>query len=214
MRPVVVRRRAGAAWDLGSTQVRILYLYCHPLADSFHAAIRAGALGALKGGRHTVDLLDLYAESFQPALTAEERRYYFQSPRNQAGLEAYVERLKNAEALLIQYPAWFFGPPAMVKGFFDRLLIPGVAYDVSEPARTKPSLDNLRRIVGVVTYGQPWSAAFWMGDGPRKTVTRFLPWFTKGQARTAYYALYNVDHSTEQTRRAFLARVERGLRKL
>ena len=52
------------------------------------------------------------------------------------------------------------------------------------------------------------------GDAPRKTVTRFLPWFTKGKAKSEYYALYNVDHSTEQTRRAFIARIEQGLRRL
>ena len=66
--------------------MRILYLYCHPLADSFHAAIRSAALNALKGGRHKVDPLDLYAESFQPVVTPDERRHYFKSPRNQAGL--------------------------------------------------------------------------------------------------------------------------------
>lgn len=195
-------------------QVRILYLYCHPLADSFHAAIRAAALNALKGSRHNVDLLDLYAESFQPALTADERRHYFELPRNQAGLEAYVERIKGAETLLVQYPTWCFGPPAMLKGFFDRLLIPGVAYDMSDPPRAEPALGSLRKIVGVVTYGQPWSAAFWMGDMSRKTIVRFLPWFTNGKAKTEYHALYNVDQSTDGTRRAFIARVERAMRAL
>ncbi len=194
--------------------MRILYLYCHPLADSFHAAIRSCVLNALKGSRHTVDLLDLYAESFEPALTADERRHYFESPRNQVGLEAYVERLKGAEILLVQFPTWCFGTPAMLKGFFDRLLIPGVAFDMSGEAGSKPSLDNLRKIVGVVTYGQPWSAAFWMGDAPRKTVTRFLPWFTNGAARTEYYPFYNVDRSTDEKRRAFIARVEKAVRAL
>ena len=194
--------------------MRILYLYCHPLADSFHAAIRSAALNALKEGRHKVDLLDLYAELFQPAVTADERRHYFESPRNQAGLEAYVERLRGAEILLVQFPTWCFGAPAMLKGFFDRLLIPGVAFEAPGQAGSKPSLDNLRRIVGVVTYGQPWSAAFWMGDGPRKTVTRFLPWFTNGAARAQYYALYDVDRSTAARRRAFIARVERAVRAL
>lgn len=194
--------------------MRVLYLYCHPLPDSFHAAIRAKALSALKEGGHTVDLLDLYAESFQPVLTPDERRHYFESPRNQVGLEPYVRRIKEAETLLIQYPTWCFGAPAMLKGFFDRLLIPGVAIDMSDPARAKPSLNNLRRIVGVVTYGQPWSAAFWMGNGPRKVVTRFLPWFTNGNAKTEYHALYNVDRSTEKTRRAFIKRVDRAIRAL
>ena len=65
--------------------MRILYLYCHPLADSFHAAIRAAALNALKGSRHNVDLLDLYAELFQPALTADERRHYFEVASQSSG---------------------------------------------------------------------------------------------------------------------------------
>jgi NAD(P)H dehydrogenase (quinone) len=194
--------------------MRVLYLYCHPLSDSLHSAIRDAALDALKNRGHAVDLLDLYGESFQPVLTGDERRHYFDSPRNQAGLESTVARLKSAEALVVQYPTWCFGPPAMLKGFFDRLLIPGVAYDTSDPARAKPSLTNIRRIVGVVTYGQPWSAAFWMGDNPRKTVTRFLPWFTGGKARTAYLALYGVDGSTEKQRKAFIARSAKAMAEL
>ena len=188
--------------------MRVRYLYCHPLADSFHAAILTAALKALKAGGHKTDLLDLYAESFPAVLTADERRHYFDTPRNQRGLEAYVARLKAAEALVVQFPTWCFGPPAMLKGFFDRLFIPGVAYEM--PGR-KPSLGTLRRIVGVATYGHGWTAAMWMGENPRKTVTRFLPWFAGGKAKAEYHALYGVDATTEQTRRAFIARVEKAM---
>jgi NAD(P)H dehydrogenase (quinone) len=188
--------------------MRILYLYCHPLSDSYHAAILGAAVGALKLRGHSVDLVDLYAESFQPALTGEERRRYLDCARNQAGIEDYVRRLQAAEALVVQFPTWCFGPPAMLKGFFDRVLIPGVAFD---PIDAHPLLGNLRRIVGVVTYGQPWSAAFWMGEASRKTVTRFLRWFTGGKARTDYHALYSVDAATNRQRSAFMARVERAM---
>jgi putative NADPH-quinone reductase len=194
--------------------MRVLYLYCHPLPDSFHGAILNAGLKALTARGHTTDLLNLYAESFAAVLTPDERRHYFESPRNQAGLETYVARLKAAEGLAVQFPTWCFGPPAMLKGFFDRLLVPGVAYDMSSPARTRPTLDNIRTIVGVVTYGQPWSAAFWMGDAPRKTVTRFLPWFTGGKAKTRCCALYHVDGSSPAQRMAFIARVEKAMRKM
>jgi NAD(P)H dehydrogenase (quinone) len=187
--------------------MRVLFIYCHPLPDSFHAGIRGAALRALESGGHAVDLLDLYAESFPPVLTEDERRHYFECPRNQRGLESYVARLKSAEALVVQFPTWCFGPPAMLKGFFDRLMIPGVAYD---PAQYKPSLTNIRKIVGVVTYGQTWTAAMWMGEAPRKTVTRFLRWFTNG--KTEYHALYKVDDSTPARRKAFVAQVEKAMR--
>jgi putative NADPH-quinone reductase len=193
--------------------VRVLYLYCHPLPDSFHAAVRASALAALEQSVHAVDLLDLYAESFQPVLTVDERKDYFDSSRNQAGLEGYVQRLRNAEALVVQFPTWCFGPPAILKGFFDRLLIPGVAIDMTHRP-SEPMLSNIGKIVGVVTYGQPWLAAFWMGDPPRKIIKRFLPWFAGGRPRAQFCALYDVDNSTHNARRAYIAHVQQVMRRL
>src|ERR1700739_2395080 len=56
--------------SLPGRDMRVLYVYCHPLADSFHAAIRGEALAGLAEAGHTVDLLDLYAEGFDPVLSA------------------------------------------------------------------------------------------------------------------------------------------------
>ena len=67
--------------------MRILYVYCHPLPESFHAAIRKTALAALTEAGHQVDLLDLYAEQFDPVLSEEGRRHYHDASRNRAGLE-------------------------------------------------------------------------------------------------------------------------------
>ena len=83
----------------------------------------------------------------------------------------------------MQFPTWCFGLPAMLKGFFDRLLMPGVAFDISDPAHVKPMLGNIRKIAGVVTYGRPRYMALWMGDPPRKIVTRYLKWFAAKGAR-------------------------------
>ena len=55
----------------------------------------------------------------------------------------------------MQFPVWCFGMPAMLKGFLDRMIMPGVAFDISDPARVKPMLGNIRRITGIVTYGRP-----------------------------------------------------------
>src|SRR6266568_2701599 len=148
--------------------MNVLYLYCHPLPDSFHAAIRADALAGLAEAGHTVDLLDLYAEGFNPVLSAEARRFYHDTSRNRIGIEPYIERLTRADALVIQFPIWAFGPPAMLKGFFDRIFIPGVAFDLSDPAHVRPMLGNIRRMAGIVTYGRPRSTAWLMGDPPRK----------------------------------------------
>jgi NAD(P)H dehydrogenase (quinone) len=194
--------------------VRILYIYCHPLPESFHAAIRARALDELEIAGHEVDLLDLYAEKFDPVLSEEARRHYHDTSRNQIGLEDYIRRLTRAEAMVVQFPTWCFGMPALLKGYFDRMILPGVAFDLSDPTDVKPMLANLTRIVGIVTYGRPRHMALWMGDPPRKMVKRYLRWFTGGRARVDYHALYHLNVATDAQRIAFLERVQLALRRL
>src|SRR4051812_12889821 len=80
------------------SSMRVLYVYCHPLDDSFHAAIRKEALAGLQQAGHTVDLLDLYGENFDPVLSAARRRDYHDPIRNRANNQAYVDRLMAANA--------------------------------------------------------------------------------------------------------------------
>jgi putative NADPH-quinone reductase len=197
-----------------TTPMRILYIYCHPLPESFHAAIRAKALAALAAAGHEVDLLDLYAEKFDPVLSEDGRRHYHDTSRNQIGLENYIARLKAAEVLVVQFPTWCFGMPAMLKGFFDRMIMPGVAFDLGDPAQVQPMLGNIGHIVGIVTYGRPRTMALWMSDPPRKIVKRYLRWFTGGKARTTYHALYHLNVASEAQRVGFIRKVENAMRRL
>jgi len=102
----------------------------------------------------------------------------------------------------------------MLKGFFDRMIMPGVAFVLSEPAHVKPTLRNIKRIVGIVTYGRPRTMALWMNDPPRKIVKRYVRWFTGGEARADYYALYHHNVATGAQRAAFMAKVVRAMRRL
>ena len=187
--------------------MKVLYLYCHPLPESFHAAIRVEALAGLRQAGHQVDLMDLYAENFNPVLSEEGRRHYHDEGINQAGLEPLIARLQAADALVIQFPTWCFGLPAMLKGFFDRVFMPGVAFDLSNPAKVAPMLGNIKKIAGVVTYGRPRLTAFYMGDPPRKIVTRYVKWFAARDARMDYYALYHLNVATLEQREGFVRRV-------
>jgi NAD(P)H dehydrogenase (quinone) len=191
--------------------MRILYLYCHPLPESFHAAIRERALAGLAAAQHEVDLLDLYAEKFDPVMSEVARRDYHDTSRNQVGLESYVTRLRAADALVVQFPVWSFGMPAMLKGYFDRMMMPGVAFDLSDPAHARPLLGNLRRITGITTYGRPWTQALLVGDPPRKTVKRYLRWFAGHQVRVDYHALYHMNIASEPKRAAFMEKVHAAM---
>ena len=191
--------------------MRVLYLYCHPVPESFHGAIRAVALAGLARAGHDVDHCDLYAEGFNPVLGPAERRSYHDLADNRRGVETYAERLQQAEALILQFPTWCFGAPAMLKGFFDRLFIPGVAFELGDGGQVRPSLTKLRKIAGLVTYGRPRLAAWWMGDPPRSLVTRYLRWFAAPHATVSYHALYGLNTAGDSDRRAFLVRVEHAM---
>jgi putative NADPH-quinone reductase len=194
--------------------MRVLYIYCHPLPESFHAAIRAEVLAGLRAASHEVDLLDLYAEKFDPVLSEDSRRNYHDTAINQRGLEDHVARLRRAEALIVQFPVWCFGLPAMLKGFFDRMIMPGVAFDISDPKRVRPLLTNVRQIVGIATYGRPRLMALAMSDPPRKIVKRYLPWFCVRRPPAAYYALYHLNVASEPRRKAFIARVRHAMERM
>ena len=191
--------------------MKIHYVYCHPLPESFHAAIRREALAGLQEAGHTVDLCDLYAENFNPVLSVEERRDYHDLALNQRTVADYVRRLREADALICQFPVWSFGPPAMLKGWFDRLMMPGVAFDLSNPNMAVPLLKNLRRIAGITTYGRPWWNALLVGDPPKKIMTRYLPRFTKGKAKVDYYALRHMNVATVEQRQAFMRKVRAAM---
>ncbi|MFI5013150.1 MAG: NAD(P)H-dependent oxidoreductase [Hyphomicrobiales bacterium] len=194
--------------------MRILYLYCHPLPESFHAAIRVEALAGLAEAGHEIDLCDLYAEGFNPVMSEEERRRYHDTSKNQIGIEAYVARLRAAEALVLQFPTWCFGPPAMLKGFLDKVLAPGVSFDISDPSNVKPLLGNLKLVAGIVTYGRDRLRAIAMGDPPRKLVMRYLPRSATVKARARYHALYHMNVASEARRKGFIADVRKAMVRL
>lgn len=190
--------------------MRVLYLYCHPVEDSFHGALRARALAGLARAAHEVDMVDLYADGFDPVLRADERRRYHDTALNRTGLEDYARRLLAAEGVVVQFPVWSFGPPAMLKGFVDRLFIPGVAFDLSDPANVRRML-GYRRLAGITTYGRPWTRAVAVGNPPRKWVMRYFRLMSRRWVKAEYHALYHMNVADEARRGAFLDKVERAM---
>ncbi|RTQ32118.1 flavodoxin family protein [Variovorax gossypii] len=191
--------------------MRVLVVYCHPVETSFHAALHQEVLKNLRAAGHEVDDCDLYAEGFNPVLSREERLGYHDVPSNQLPLKPYVERLQWAEGIVFCFPTWCFGLPAMLKGYFDRLFMPGVAFDISDPANVKPMLTHIKRISAVVTYGRPRWMAMYMGDPPRKIVTRYMKRLTGQRAKVDYHAHYHMNVATEPQLKRFMARVGQAM---
>jgi NAD(P)H dehydrogenase (quinone) len=186
-------------------------VYCHPLSDSYCHALFRTVEEALKQGSHQVVATDLYAEQFDPALTPEERRSYYQAPYDSAAVSRHIEVLRRTEAIIFCFPQWWFAMPAVLKGYFDRVWAPGVAFEHDlARGRIKPLLTQIRRFGVVTTYGSPW----WIvrlvaGDPGRKVLMRALKPMCGRGTRSFYLAHYQMDRSTPASRQAFLARVRK-----
>lgn len=194
--------------------MRTLVLYCHPRTDSFNAAVHARVCAVLREAGHEVDDCDLYAEGFDPVLSAEERGRYHEVPANREPVAGYVQRLLDAEVLILVFPVWNFGLPAMLKGYFDRVLLPGVSFDMSDPKRLRPGLTHLKHIVAITTYGSPRWRAWWLGDAPRALVKRLLYRLTDGRARVRYVPCYGMNVAGAEQRGAFIERAAMAIRRI
>ncbi len=188
--------------------MRVLLVHCHPRSDSYSFALREAALGASRGAGHEVELRDLHAEGFRPALSAAERGRYHDVPENLSGIEDHAESLRAAEWLVLVYPTWWYGMPAMLKGWFDRVWAPGVAFRLGGGA-IEPALTNIRRISVVTTYGSPTWLLWFIGWPDFKLFDRGLKRLCAKGCKLDWLYLNNMDRATAAERERFLARVRR-----
>jgi NAD(P)H dehydrogenase (quinone) len=188
--------------------MRVLVVYAHPSEKSFVASLHAQVVASLRAGGHEVDDLDLYAEGFDPVLPRQVFLDYVNTSANQAGVAAYVERLRAAEAMVLVFPVWQDGFPAIMKGFFDRMFIPGVAFRLDANGFW-PIMQNIRRAAAVATYGADRTRMARLGDPPRRFVKHNLGPLIAPGARSEYLACYDMNDATPARLAAFAAKVKR-----
>lgn len=188
----------------------VLVVCAHPRQDSYtHAVTDAAVRGFTRAG-HDVTTLDLYALGFAPAMTAAERAAYHGDGLLLDPLtREHAALVRRAEVLAFIYPTWWSGPPAILKGWLERVLVPGVAFRFDARGKVRPALTHVRRIVGVSTYGAPWTFVKLLHDGGRRMLTRALRMNCGGlRTTTTWLGLYSIDTLGDTERRAFLDRVE------
>lgn len=188
--------------------MRAVVVLANPSTASFGHALAAAAVEGLKAGGHTVEVLDLYALGFRAAMTREERvAYDTENPILDPTVAEHANLVQRAEILVFVYPTWWSGLPAILKGWLERVMVPGVGFRFDEQGRTRPGLPQVRRIVGVSTYGSPRLYVAAINDNGRRTLTRALRMSCGWRARPRWLALYKMDTTTQEDRARFVAHV-------
>lgn len=126
--------------------MKCLVVIAHPLSDGLCHAMARVSIEALVAAGYEVEVEDLHQTGFSPSLTVCERQSYYGPTFDFSAVAPQIERLLSAEALVLVFPTWWFGFPAILKGWFDRVWAPGIAYDhANDLGPIKPRLHNLRR---------------------------------------------------------------------
>lgn len=190
-----------------------LVVVAHPLPESLSHHFAGHCAGLLRAAGHAVTLSDLHADEFDPRLSPAERAAYYASPHQHDGIAAHARALVAAETLVICFPTWWFGPPALLKGWIDRVFAPGVAFDHGAGfGPIQPRLTRLRHVVVVTTTGSPW----WVDRlVMRRPVKRVLKTAVFGacapQARFRFLALHSAEQPAPAAIRRFEARIAAAL---
>jgi NAD(P)H dehydrogenase (quinone) len=127
--------------------MNVLIVYAHPEPRSLNGALKDFAVRRLEQAGHTVQVSDLYAmswkapvdaadsldgaasERFQPS---QDSKLAYQSGRQSPDIAAEQDKLRWADAVILQFPLWWFSLPAILKGWVERVYAYGFAYGVGE----------------------------------------------------------------------------------
>jgi putative NADPH-quinone reductase len=196
--------------------MKVLVVLAHPNPDSFSHAIVDKVSATLTDCDHSVSVVDLYAIGYSPTMTrAELAAYPTSEPAIDPMVNEHTHLIQECSAIVFVYPTWWSSMPAILKGWIDRTILPGVAFSVDpQTLKLQPELTNVRRLIGITTFGGPRLASLVVRDNGSKIVTRSLRAICHQRCRTTWLRLFNIDSSTPAEREKFLQCVERTLRKI
>ncbi|MEY2958065.1 MAG: hypothetical protein RLZZ01_633 [Actinomycetota bacterium] len=196
--------------------MKALVVLAHPSSSSFCHAAAGRAVAGLQRAGHHVDVIDLYREGYRAAMSCEERlAYETDDPILDPRVREHADLLQAAQILVFVYPTWWSGLPAILRGWFERTMVPGVGFHLDERTnKVKPGLGHVRRIVGITTWGSPRPYALLVNDNGRRVIGRALRMACGWRTRTTWLGLYGIERASERRRNDFLDRVERKAARL
>lgn len=186
--------------------MNILLVYAHPNPNSFNNAIMRAMHKGLEAAGHTVRIKDLYAEQFDPVLTADDLAQ-LQSGITPDKIQREQDQLIWAEGLVFVYPLWWFGRPAILKGWFDSVLTNGFAFGFTDKGLTG-LLKHQKALVLITAGGQKDYFVESQSESliHRPTTDGTLSFC--GIQQVDHRVFYNIPGTTEQERQQILQTIE------
>lgn len=182
--------------------MRVAIVFNHPYEGSYCNAMLAAVTKGLQKGQHEIDLIHLDKDNFNPVMNSADLKAFREKKPIDPKVIEYKARLEKADHLIFIFPIWWELMPAMTKGFIDKVIFPGVAYDYTNKKNTmmKPLFNKLKGVTVITTMNTPkWLYSLLFGNAIKKAL--ILGTFFKIGYKNRKWISFNQVKSVSQEKR-------------
>lgn len=196
--------------------MKVVIVFNHPYEGSYCNALLQSVIKGLQKARHETDLIHLDKDHFNPVMTAADLKGFRDKQPVDPKVLEYNQRIQNADHLIFIFPIWWELMPAMTKGFIDKVIFPGVAYDYTNTGNTrmKPLWTNLKGATIITTMNTPhWLYSLLFGNAIKKAMILGTFWKI-GFKNRKWISFNGVKMATQEKRTKWLTSLEKKMANL
>lgn len=189
---------------------KTLIVTCHPYDGSFcHALMESVSKGAVDAG-NAVEVINLEADHFDPVMHSADLIGFLKHQSQDEQAQAYIEKVRSADHLVLIFPIWWELMPAMMKGFIDKVVFPGETFDYTHGGMgMRPLLPSLKSTTIITTMNTPKALYRWVfGNAIQRALVRGTL-KKMGLRHVQWFSCNMVKGSSDKRRQAWLARANR-----
>ena len=189
--------------------MKVVIVFNHPYEGSYCNAILNSVKTGLQKNTHEIDVIHLDKEGFNPVMTAEDLKAFVDRNPVDPQVIEYKKRLSQADHLVFIFPVWWELMPALTKGFIDKVIFPGAAYEYKGRYGMAPLFKNIKSITVITTMNTPgiiYRLIF--GNAIKKALLTGTFWKT-GYKNRKWISFNGVKMATDARRKKWLEKIER-----
>jgi len=196
--------------------MKVVIVFNHPYEGSYCNAILNSVCRGLKQANHQIDIINLDKEGFNPVMTSQDLKAFRDKQPVDPKVIEYKRRLEQADHLVFIFPIWWELMPALMKGFIDKVIFPGVAYDYVNGSNTKmkPLMTNIKGGSVITTMNTPrilYRLVF--GNAVKKALMAGTFW-KLGYKNRKWISFNMVKQVSDEKRKLWLTKIENTFLKI
>jgi NAD(P)H dehydrogenase (quinone) len=190
--------------------MKVLIIFNHPYEGSYCNAVLNSVTQGLQRANHEADIIHLDKDGFNPVMTAQDLKAFRDKYPIDPKVIEYKNRLEDADHIVFIFPIWWELMPALMKGFIDKVIFPGVAYDYTNATNTKmkPLWTKVKGVTMITTMNTP-GVFYWgiFGNAIQKAMMRGTFW-KLGYKNRKWISLNMVKLVSSERRKKWLDKIE------